>query len=195
MITPYVIKNSEEHLIQSDVRSELLAQRIVYFGDEVNSETCGIAIQCLLYLAGQSMDKITLVISSPGGECYSGSGLLDTIELVKAKGITVETICTGLAASYGAVLLSAGSKGHRYCLPHSTVMVHQPSSGAKGKISDIEIDYHEGERLKKQLTQILATNCGVTYKKMEQLCDRDTWLSAEDAKQLGIIDDIMTTLK
>lgn len=172
-----------------DIYSRLLKERIVFLNDEVNHQTANLVIAQLLHLAYEDPKKdIQLYINSPGGSVYDGLAIYDTMQYVKPD---VQTICVGLAASMGAYLLSAGTKGKRFALPHSKIMIHQPSSGTRGTVTDMQIDLEETIRVKKQLNQLLAKNTGQKLSKVEVDVERDYWMPAEDAKKYGVIDDVI----
>lgn len=188
-LVPTVIEKSTDGERAYDIYSRLLKDRIIFLGDEVNEHTANIIIAQLLYLAYDDPKKdIKLYINSPGGSVYDGLGIYDTIQFVDPD---VQTIGIGLQASMGAFLLSSGTKGKRYALPNSRIMIHQPSSGTQGKITDQEISLREGLYLKKRLNEILAKNTGQKLAKIEHDGDRDYWMSADEAKKYGIIDEII----
>lgn len=201
-LTPYVTKESDSRMMQVDVFSELMSQRTIFFDDEVNSETCNTAISQLLWMKSQSNDPISMYISSPGGDVYSGLALYDTMELVKNSGIEITTIALGLAASMGSILLSGGSKGKRFALPHTRVLIHQVLSGTgpgSHQASDIEILSKETNTLKKELIEILSHVSGKPKDEVEKDCDRDHWLKASECLPgvygpYGLVDKIITTL-
>lgn len=172
-----------------DIYSRLLKERIVFLNDEVNHQTANLVIAQLLHLAYEDPKKdIQLYINSPGGSVYDGLAIYDTMQFIKPD---VQTICVGLAASMGAYLLSAGAKGKRMALPHSKIMIHQPSSGTRGTVTDMQIDLEESIRVKKQLNELLAKNTGQKLSKIEVDVERDYWMPAEDAKKYGLIDDVI----
>ena len=173
-----------------DIYSRLLKERIIFLGEEVNEHTANLVVAQLLHLAYEDPNKdIYFYINSPGGTVYDGLAIYDTLQYVKPD---VQTMCIGLAASMGAFLLGAGAKGKRFALPHSKMMIHQPSSGTRGSITDMQIDLQESIRLKKMLNEILAKNTGQKIKKIEQDVERDFFMSAEQAKEYGLIDDVLT---
>lgn len=187
MFVPFVTEKTKEgYDRQTDLFSKLLEKRIIMLTGEVCQEMSYSAIAQLLYLDSINHEPITVYINSEGGEVVSGMAIYDTFKIVKSP---IHTVCTGLCASMGAVLLSGGDK--RYSLPNSEIMVHQPSGGAFGQATDIKIQAELIMKTKRQLTKLLADNCGVTYEEMEVLCERDTWMDAEEAKELGIIDGIV----
>jgi ATP-dependent Clp protease protease subunit len=173
-----------------DVFSRLMMDRIIFLGVPINDAVANIITAQLLFLESLDAQKdILLYINSPGGSVYAGLGIYDTMAYVKPD---VATICTGLAASMGAVLLAAGTKGKRAALPHSRVMIHQPLGGIQGQASDIEITAKQILMIKKELTQILADSAGQPYEKVEADADRDYWMIAPEAKEYGLIDEVLT---
>lgn len=188
-LVPTVIEKSIDGERAYDIYSRLLKDRIIFLGDAVNQQTANIVVAQLLYLAYEDPKKdIKLYINSPGGSVYDGMGIYDTIQLIKPD---VQTIGIGLQASMGAFLLSSGTKGKRYALPNSRIMIHQPSSGTQGKITDQEITLKEHVYLKQRLNEILAKNTGQKLAKIEKDVDRDFWMSAAEAKEYGLIDDVI----
>lgn len=188
-VTPYIIEERKLNVAQMDVFSRLMMDRIIFLGTAINDQVANIIQAQLLFL--QSLDSkkdITLYINSPGGSVYAGLGIYDTMELITPD---VATICTGMAASMGAVLMVAGQKGKRSALPHSRVMIHQPLGGVEGQASDIEITAREILKLKDELYQIIAKHSGQPMKKVSQDSDRDYWMTAEEAKAYGMIDEIL----
>jgi ATP-dependent Clp protease protease subunit len=189
-LIPTVIEKTYEGERAFDIYSRLLNERIIFLGDEVNEATANVVVAQLLHLAYADPKKdIKLYINSPGGSVYDGLAIYDTIQFIKPD---VQTIGIGLQASMGAFLLSSGTKGKRYALPSSRIMIHQPSSGTQGKITDQEITLKEGIFLKQQLNKILAKNTGQKLAKIEKDADRDFWMSAEEAKDYGLIDEVIT---
>lgn len=189
MLIPTVIEKSQFGERAYDIYSRLLKERIIFLGDEVNQYTASIVVAQMLFLEAEDSKKdIMLYINSPGGSVYDGLAIYDTMKHLKCD---VATVGMGMQASMGAFLLSSGTKGKRSLLPHATVMIHQPSSGARGKITDIEIDLKEGLRLKKLLNEILAKNTGKTVTDVEKDSDRDYWMSADEAKKYGIVDQVL----
>jgi ATP-dependent Clp protease protease subunit len=189
-LIPTVIEKTYEGERAFDIYSRLLNERIIFLGDEVNEATANVVVAQLLHLAYADPKKdIKLYINSPGGSVYDGLAIYDTIQFIKPD---VQTIGIGLQASMGAFLLSSGTKGKRYALPSSRIMIHQPSSGTQGKITDQEITLKEGIFLKQQLNKILAKNTGQKLTKIEKDADRDFWMSAEEAKDYGLIDEVIT---
>ena len=188
-LVPTVIEETDRGERAFDIYSRLLKERIIFLGEEVNEHTANLVVAQLLFLAHENPKKsIKLYINSPGGSVYDGLAIIDTMNFIEPD---VETIGIGLQASMGAMLLSSGAKGKRYCLPNARVMIHQPSSGTQGKITDQEIALKEGIYLKKRLAEIFAKNTGKDIKQVEKDMDRDNWMSAEEAKKYGIIDEII----
>ena len=188
-LVPTIIEETNRGERAFDIYSRLLKDRIVFIGEKITPHTANLIIAQLLYLAHEDDKKpIKLYINSPGGSVYDGLAIIDTINYIKPD---VETIGIGLQASMGAMLLACGTKGKRYCLPNSRIMIHQPSSGTEGKITDQEIMLKEGIFLKKRLAEIFAKNTGKDLKRVEKDMDRDHWMSAEEALEYGIIDKII----
>ena len=189
-LVPTVIERSYDGERAFDIYSRLLKERIIFLGEDVNEHTANVVVAQLLHLAYEDPKKdIKLYINSPGGSVYDGLAIYDTIQHIKPD---VQTIGIGLQASMGAFLLSSGTKGKRFALPSSRIMIHQPSSGTQGKITDQEITLKEGIFLKKMLNEILAKNTGQKISKIEKDVERDYWLSAKEAKEYGIIDEVIT---
>lgn len=192
-MTPYIIEERQLNVAQMDVFSRLMMDRIIFLGTQVNDQVANIIQAQLLFLESTDASKdIQIYINSPGGGVYAGLGIYDTMQFIKPD---VATICTGMAASMGAVLLCAGEKGKRSALPHSRVMIHQPMGGAQGQASDIEITAREIMILKEELYQIIAKHSGQTYEKVYEDGDRDFWLKADQALEYGMIDEILTREK
>ena len=188
-LVPTVIEKTYEGERAFDIYSRLLNERIIFLGDEVNEATASIVVAQLLHLAYEDPKKdIKLYINSPGGSVYDGLAIYDTIQYIQPD---VQTIGIGLQASMGAFLLSSGTKGKRFALPNSRIMIHQPSSGTQGKITDQEITLKEGIYLKQRLNEILAKNTGQKLSKIEKDADRDFWMSSEEAKAYGLIDEVI----
>lgn len=188
-LVPTVIEETNRGERAFDIYSRLLNDRIIFLGEDVNAHTANIVVAQLLYLAHEDSTKdIQLYINSPGGSVYDGLAIIDTINYIKPD---VQTIGIGLQASMGAMLLSAGAKGKRFALPNSRIMIHQPSSGTQGKITDQEIALKEGIYLKKRLAEIFAKNTGQPLSQVEKDMDRDNWMSADEAKKYGIIDKVI----
>ena len=188
-LVPTVIEETNRGERAFDIYSRLLNERVIFLGEEVNSHTANVIVAQLLYLAYENPDEdIKLYINSPGGSVYDGLAIYDTMNFIKPD---VQTIGVGLQASMGAFLLSAGAKGKRAILPNARVMIHQPSSGTRGKITDQEIDLKEGLLLKEKLAQILAKNSGQKLEKLKNDMERDYWMSAEEAVEYGLVDKII----
>ena len=188
---PFVIENTGRGERSYDIYSRLLKDRIVLLCDEVNDATASLICAQLLFLESQDPDKeISMYINSPGGSVTAGMAIYDTMQFIASP---VSTLCIGQAASMGAFLLAGGEKGLRYSLPNSRIMIHQPSSGYQGQITDLDIHVREGQRLKKMLNSILARNTGSTPAKITAATERDNFLSAEEALKFGIIDRILTS--
>ena len=188
-LVPTVVEETNRGERAYDIYSRLLSERIIFMGEEVNSHTANLVVAQLLFLAHEDPKRdIKLYINSPGGSVYDGLAIIDTMRFVEPD---VQTIGIGLQASMGAMLLSCGAKGKRYLLPNSRVMIHQPSSGTEGKITDQEIMLKEGIFLKKRLAEILAENTGQKLEQVVADMDRDNWMSAEEAKAYGIVDEII----
>ena len=188
-LIPTVVEETNRGERAYDIYSRLLKERVVFMGTQVTPETANVVIAQLLHLAYEDSKKdIKLYINSPGGSVYDGLAIIDTMNYIEPD---VQTIGIGLQASMGAMLLSAGAKGKRYCLPNARIMIHQPSSGTEGKITDQEIALKEGIYLKKVLIDIMAKNTGKDAKTIEKDMDRDNWMSAEEAQKYGIIDEVI----
>lgn len=189
-LVPTVIEKTYDGERAFDIYSRLLNERIIFLGEDVNEHTANIVVAQLLHLAYDDPKKdIKLYINSPGGSVYDGFAIYDTIQFIKPD---VQTIGIGVQASMGAFLLSSGTKGKRFALPNSRIMIHQPSSGTQGKITDQEISLREGIYLKQQLNEILAKNTGQKLSKIEKDTDRDFWMSAKEAADYGIVDQVIT---
>ena len=189
-LVPTVVEETNKGERAYDIYSRLLTDRIVFLGEQVNSQTANLVVAQLLFLANEDPKRdIKLYINSPGGSVYDGLAIIDTMNYIKPD---VQTIGIGLQASMGAMLLSSGAKGKRFVLPNSRVMIHQPSYGAgQAKVTDQEIELREGLYLKQRLVEILAKNTGKAPKQVEKDMDRDNWMSAEEAKAYGIVDEII----
>ncbi len=188
-INPSILEERQLNVTQMDVFSRLMMDRIIFLGTEVNDYTANVVQAQLLYLDSADDKDISIYINSPGGSVYAGLGIYDTMQFVRSN---VSTICTGLAASMGAVLLVAGEKGKRAALPHSRIMIHQPMGGAQGQASDIEITAREILKLKQELYQIIANHSGNTLERIRQDSDRDYWMTAQEAAEYGMIDTVYT---
>ena len=185
---PYVIQSTSRGERSYDIFSRLLNERIVFLGDEVNSDTASLVIAQLLFLESEDPDKdIFLYINSPGGSVTAGMGIYDTMQYIKCD---VSTICVGMAASMGAFLLAGGAKGKRMILPNAEVMLHKPSGGAQGQATEIQITAEWILRTKKNLAKILAENCNQPVEKVMEDTERDHWMSAEQALEYGLVDHI-----
>lgn len=188
-LVPTVIEETNRGERAYDIYSRLLNDRIIFLGEAVTAHTANLVVAQLLFLAHEDSKKpIKLYLNTPGGSVYDGLAIIDTINFIEPD---VETIGIGLQASMGAMLLSSGTKGKRYILPNSRVMIHQPSSGTEGKITDQEIALKEGIYLKKRLAEIFAKNTGKDFKQVEKDMDRDNWMSAEEALKYGIVDKVI----
>jgi ATP-dependent Clp protease protease subunit len=188
--TPQVIEERKMNIVGMDVFSRLMMDRIIFMGVPVNDYVSNVVQAQLLFL--ESTDKtrdINMFINSPGGSVIDGMGIYDTMQYVSPD---VSTICTGLAASMGAVLLASGQKGKRSCLEHSRIMIHQPMGGMQGQVSDMEINYRLIKELQKELYNILSDHTGQDYETIEKDCDRDNWMKAEEAKEYGLVDEVLS---
>lgn len=192
-INPTILEERQLNVTQMDVFSRLMADRIIFLGTEIDDTVANVIIAQLLYLSSQDPEApITMYLNTPGGSVYDGLAIYDTMQYIPNE---VHTVCTGLAASMGSVLLCAGEKGKRFALPHSRIMIHQPLGGAHGQASDIEITAKEILKLKSELYQIIADHSGKTMKQIEKDADRDHWLTAKEAVAYGMIDDIFNIKK
>lgn len=192
-VTPYIIEERQMNMTQMDVFSRLMMDRIIFLGSGIDDYVANVIQAQLLFLESVDANKdISIYINSPGGGVYAGLGIYDTMQFIKPE---INTICTGMAASMGAVLMCAGQKGKRSALPHSRIMIHQPLGGAQGQASDIEITAREILKLKEELYEILAKHTGQTIKKIYHDSDRDYWMTAAEAKKYGMIDEILTRNK
>jgi len=188
-VTPYIIEERQLNVAQMDVFSRLMMDRIIFLGTAIDDYVANIIQAQLLFLESVDSSKdISIYINSPGGGVYAGLGIYDTMQFIKPE---VATICTGMAASMGAVLMCAGEKGKRSALPHSRVMIHQPLGGAQGQASDIEITAREIMKLKNELYQIISKHSGQEMEKVHADSDRDYWMKAEEAKTYGMIDEVL----
>lgn len=193
MLIPTVIEKSQFGERAYDIYSRLLKERIIFLGGPIDDHVANIVIAQLLHLEHEDPKKdINLYINSPGGSVTAGLAIMDTMNLIKPN---VSTMCVGIAASMGALLLSAGEKGKRFVLPNSEVMIHQVMGGAEGQASDIEINAKHILRTKDNLNKILAKNTGKTFAQIEKDADRDYWMSSDEAKKYGIVDDIINKRK
>ena len=188
-MNPYILEERQLNVTQMDVFSRLMMDRIIFLGTEVNDYTANTLQAQLLYLDSVDPGKdISIYINSPGGSVYAGLGIYDTMQFISSD---VATICTGMAASMAAVLLVAGAEGKRSALPHSRVMIHQPLGGVQGQASDIEIEAREIQKLKKELYTIIADHSHTDYEKVWKDSDRNYWMTAEEAKAYGMIDQVL----
>ena len=187
--TPAVIEERQLNVAQMDVFSRLMMDRIIFLGVGIDSYVGNVVTAQLLFLESTDPKRdITMFVNSPGGSVYAGLGMYDTMQYITPD---VATICTGMAASMGAVLMCAGVKGKRSALPHSRVMIHQPSGGAEGQSRDMEITMKEMLRLREELYKIIAHHSGQTFEKVEADSDRDYWMRAEEAKAYGMVDEVL----
>ena len=188
-LTPYITEERRLNVAQMDVFSRLMMDRIIFLGTGIDDQVANIVTAQLLFLESADPNKdIQIYINSPGGSVYAGLGIYDTMQIIKPD---VATICIGMAASMGAVLLVAGEKGKRSALKHSRVMIHQPSGGAQGVASDMEINLREMLKLKKELYDIISSHSGQTYEWVEKASDRDYWMTSHEAKGFGMVDEVL----
>jgi len=188
-ISPTIIEERQLNVASMDVFSRLMMDRIIFLGVPIDDYVANIIQAQLLFLESVDPSKdIQIYLNTPGGSVYAGLGIYDTMQYIKPK---VSTICTGMAASMGAVLLCAGEKGRRSALPHSRVLIHQPMGGVSGQASDIEITHNEIQKLKKELYEIISLHSNKTYKQVWKDSDRDYWMTAEEALEYGMIDEIL----
>jgi ATP-dependent Clp protease protease subunit len=188
-ISPTIIEERQLNVAQMDVFSRLMMDRIIFLGTQIDDYTANVIQAQLLYLDSADPGKdISIYLNSPGGSVYAGLGIYDTMQFISSD---VATICTGMAASMAAVLLTAGAKGKRSALQHSRVMIHQPMGGAQGQASDIEITAREIQKLKKELYTIIADHSGNPFERIEKDSDRDYWMTSLEAKEYGMIDEVL----
>ena len=188
-LVPYVVEQTRRCELSYDIFSRLLNDRIVMLSEEDNDTTASLIVAQLLYLEAQDPDKdIQFYINSPGGSVSAGMAIYDTMQYIKPD---VSTICVGMAASMGAFLLSSGAKGKRIALPNAEIMIHQPSAGTQGKVTDMEIDVEHFLKIKERLNKILAENTGKTPEQVKADSERDRWLTAEEARDYGLIDTVI----
>ena len=188
-LVPYVVEQTSRGERSYDIFSRLLNDRIVFLGEEVNATTASLVVAQLLYLEAQDPDKdIQFYINSPGGSITDGMAIYDTMKYIKCD---VSTICVGMCASMAAFLLSSGTKGKRLALPNSEIMIHQPSAGTQGQITDMAIHMKRLEIIKKRMNTILAENCGRSVEEVTAACERDNFMTADEAKEYGLIDKII----
>ena len=189
ILTPYILEERQLNVAAFDVFSRLMYDRIVYFTGIVNEDSCNTAIAQLLYLASVDERDISMYVNSPGGSVVDGLSLIDTMDYINCD---ISTLCVGMAASMGSVLLSNGAKGKRFVLPHSRVMIHQVSSGAQGVLKDLEIELEQTRRCKNDIYKILAENTNKSFEEIERDCDRNFWLIGKEAVEYGIADKVLT---
>ena len=188
-LVPYVIEQTSRGERSYDIYSRLLKERIIFLGEEVNEVTASLIVAQMLFLEAEDPEKdIQFYINSPGGSVTAGMAIYDTMQYIKCD---VATICVGMAASMGAFLLSAGAKGKRMALPNSEIMIHQPSAGTQGQITDMAIHLKRLETVKNRMNRILAENTGRSVEEVTAACERDNFMSAEEAKDFGLIDRIL----
>jgi len=192
-MTPYIIEERTRNISQLDIFSRLMMDRIIFLGVPINDEVANIIMGQLLFLENTDPNRdIQIYINSPGGSVYAGLGIYDTMQFISSD---VATICCGMAASMGAVLMCAGEKGKRSALKHSRVMIHQPLGGVQGQATDMEITVKEINKLKKELYTIISDHSGQTYKKVESDSDRDYWMTAQEALKYGMVDEVLEKMK
>lgn len=189
---PYIIEERRNPAQTIDIYSRLIEDRIIYMGEDFDNDSCNRIIAQLLYLDSINHDPIRIYINSPGGSVIDGLAVIDTINFIESP---VYTICIGLAASMGAVLLSCGEKGHRTVLPHSRVMIHQVSGFTGGPLADMKIDLEQTRKCEQDIYTILSKNLDKSYEEIEVLCDRNNWFTGQEAVDLGIADKVLTTNK
>lgn len=190
-LIPMVVEQTARGERSYDLYSRMMKERVVFFNGEVESNMCNVAVAQLLFLEAENpTEPVHMYINSPGGSVYDGMAVYDVMQFIKCP---VYTYVTGMAASMGSFIAQAGEPGHRYLLPHAITMIHQPSSGTRGKISDMEIDYLESVRIKKEMTQLYVdhNSKGKTYQEFEIALDRDKWLTAPQALDFGLADQII----
>ena len=188
-LVPYVVEQTSRGERSYDIFSRLLNDRIIILSEEVNSTTASLIVAQMLYLEAQDPDKdIQFYINSPGGSVTDGMAIYDTMQYIKCD---VTTICVGMAASMGAFLLSSGTKGKRYALPNAEIMIHQPSAGTQGKVTDMEIDVEHYLKIKTRLNEILARNTGKTPEEIKLASERDNWMTADEALAYGLVDKVI----
>ena len=188
-LVPYVIEQTSRGERSYDIYSRLLKERIIFLGEEVNETTASLVVAQMLFLEAEDPEKdIQLYINSPGGSVTAGMAIYDTMQYIKCD---VSTICLGMAASMGAFLLAGGAKGKRFALPHSTIMIHQPSGGAQGQATEIQIVADHIAQTKRTLNELLAANTGQPIEVVERDTDRDNYMTAEEAKAYGLIDGVV----
>ena len=189
-LTPYIIEERQLNVAQMDVFSRLMVDRIIFLGTGIDDYVANIIVAQLLFLESSDPKRdISIYFNSPGGSVYAGLGIYDTMQIIRPD---IACICTGIAASMGAVLLTAGTKGKRSGLKHSRVMIHQPMGGMQGQATEMEIYYKETMKLRNELYKILADHSGQSFEKIEADCDRDHWMTSSEAKEYGLIDEVLT---
>ena len=189
-LTPNIIEERPMNVAVMDVYSRLMMDRIIFLGYPISDEVANIITAQLLFMESTDRTRdIQMYINSPGGSVYAGLGMYDTMQIITPD---IATICTGIAASMAQVLMCAGTKGKRSALKHSRIMMHQPSAGAMGQASDIEITVNEVRKLKKELYEIIAEHTGQSVEKIEEDCDRDKWMTSTEAKEYGLVDEVLT---
>lgn len=187
--TPSVVEERQLNMVQMDVFSRLMMDRIIFLGLPVDDYVANVIQAQLLFMESVDAKRdISIYINSPGGSVTAGLGIYDTMQYVSAD---IGTICTGISASMAAVLLASGTPGKRTCLPHSRVMIHQPSGGMQGQVSDMEVSYQLIKNMQKELYDILVSHTGQPYEKIKADCDRDHWMAAEEAKTYGLVDEVL----
>ena len=192
-LVPYVVEQTNKGERSYDIYSRLLKDRIIFLGEEVNDVTASLVVAQLLFLESEDPNKdISLYINSPGGSVTAGMAIYDTMQYIKCD---VSTICIGMAASMGAFLLAGGAKGKRFALPNSEIMIHQPSGGAKGQATEIQIVAENILKIKKKLNTMLSENTGQPYEKVAADTERDNYMSADEAKEYGLVDEVITYKK
>ena len=193
ILIPTVIEQEGRFERAYDIYSRLLRDRVIFMGGEINGHTANLVVAQMLFLENESSEKdIIFYINGPGGSVYDALAIYDTMEYVKCD---IQTVGVGVQASAASFLLSSGTKGKRLLLPHATVMIHQPASATRGRVTDMEIDLREGLRIKKLMNEILARNTGQPIKKIESDVERDFWMSAEEAKDYGLVDKVIDSRK
>ena len=188
-LVPYVVEQTSRGERSYDIFSRLLNDRIIFLSEEVNDTTASLIVAQMLYLEAQDPDKdIQFYINSPGGSVTAGMAIYDTMQYIKCD---VATICVGMAASMGAFLLSAGTKGKRMALPNAEIMIHQPSAGTQGQITDMAIHMKRLETIKARMNRIMASNTGKSVEEVTEACERDNFMTSEEAKEFGLIDRVL----
>jgi ATP-dependent Clp protease, protease subunit len=189
-LTPYIIEERQLNVAQMDVFSRLMMDRIIFMGEPVNDYVANIITAQLLFLESSDRNRdIQMYLNSPGGSVYAGLGIYDTMQIITPD---IATICTGMAASMGAVLMCAGTKGKRTALKHSRIMIHQPSGGIGGQATDIEVATREIKKLRSELYEIIAEHSGQTIERVAADSDRDCWMTAQEAKAYGLVDEVLS---